>query len=51
MNENPQDLHNRDCVALPDDHQLNRCEIQAEDRQWDSEFQVEIYEFSGNLST
>ncbi|WZZ73881.1 hypothetical protein YC2023_085251 [Brassica napus] len=37
---NPQNLRNQDHVAAPADHQLNRREIQAEDRRWDSGFKV-----------
>lgn len=48
---NPQNVRNQDRVAAPADHQLNRRDIQPEERRWDSGFRIEIPEFSGNLST
>ena len=49
--ETNQVRRNQARVPSPADHQLNPRETHAEERRWDSGFQVEIPEFSGNLST
>ena len=48
---NQQEQRNHDRIAAPADHQINRREVQPEERQWERGFRIEIPEFNGNLST